>query len=543
MNQFYISNAKFLLLMVLIMAGSLLSLSARDGQKTVNSVATEVKVFFNGAQVMRTGEFNLDKGVSILIFEGLSQHINPATISVNGIGNFTILDVNHSINYLRVQEKSPEVKLLEDSLKILQDKAEFEMGMLWVAKEEESLFLANKDIGGTQTGVRATDIKEAADLFRTRLKEIKIKQIELGRKIKLLEESILRIRNQLDILHGITTQPTSEISVRVTSPAQSTGAIELNYYTEGAGWIPIYDLRAKSINEPVELVSKANVFQNTGETWDNVKLSVSSANPIQSGVSPILHPWHLGFYEPPGIELRQNKFASEDINIRGNVSALNEEAVNALGMADFTTVIETQTSFEFLIALPYTLPSDNQKHIVELQKIKFPVEFEYLCIPKIGSEAFLISKITGWENHNLLPGEIQLFFDDTFVGNSMLLPDVTNDTLHISLGRDKGISVKRTRLPEFTERRFLGQNREDSRGWEIVARNNKSEPVKLVVKDQIPVSTNKDIEVSVNETSGANLNKETGILTWRFELKPSESNTLRTSYTVKYPRNKTVILE
>jgi uncharacterized protein (TIGR02231 family) len=532
----------FLLLAVFFFAWFNLTLAAQEQSKTIHSSATEVKVFLSGAQVTRTAGFSIEPGVTVLSLEGLSQYINPATIQVSGKGNFIVLDVNHQVNYLKVQEKTREVVILEDSLKVLLEQVEFEKGMLWVSKEEESLLLANKNLGGTQTGVRSIDLKDAADLFRNRLREIKIRQLDLSKKIRLLEESISRLRNQLATLQGKPNPPSSDIFVKVSSSAKVSGTLEVNYFTNGAGWVPVYDLRASKITEPVEVISKASLFQNTGEKWEKVKLAVSSANPVQAGVKPILQPWYLGFYEPVRREL-QGKVAG--VQIRGVKSVVEDAEIyeEALSMADFTTISETQVSFEFQIDMPYNLPPDNKRYTVDLQKHNFITEFEYHIIPKIDTDAFLMAKITGWENQNLLPGEIQLFFEGTFVGKSYLDPGATSDTLQISLGRDKGISVKRTRLAEFTERKFLGTNRIESRGWEIVVRNNKSMAVKLLIEDQIPVSINKEIEITANEVSGADYNKESGKLLWRIELKPSESKTFRTKYTVKYPRNKTVLLD
>ena len=519
--------------------------ASQEQQKTVNSFATEVKVFLSGAQVTRTAALTIEPGVTVFVLEGLSQYIQPATIQVNGRGNFIIMDVNHQMNYLRMREKSREVLMLEDSLQILQEQLEFERGMLWVSKEEESLLLANKNLGGAQTGVRSADLKDAADLFRNRLREIKVRQLELGRKIKSLEDSIQRIKNQLNSLQGISNPPTSDIYVKVSASAKTSGTLEVNYYTGGAGWQPLYDLRAGRINEPVEVISKANVFQNTGEKWEKVKLSVSSANPVQSGVKPILQTWYLGFYEPIPQRVSSRRSLSPESAKSYEMMAIvpEDEMVEALSMADYTTTIETQVSFEFQITMPYTLPSDTKKYTVDLQKLIFPAEFEYQCVPKIDTDVFLVAKVSGWENQSLLPGEVQLFFEGTFVGKSYLDPRATSDTLQISLGRDKGISIKRTRLPEFTERRFLGQNRIESRGWEIAARNNKSMTVNLMIEDQLPVSTNKEIEITPSELSGGDFNKETGKLIWRMELSPSESKTFRTKYSVRYPRNRTIILD
>jgi uncharacterized protein (TIGR02231 family) len=216
---------------------------------------------------------------------------------------------------------------------------------------------------------------------------------------------------------------------------------------------------------------------------------------------------------------------------------------DAMSLSESVVIIENQVSFEYELGVPYSLPPDGKKYTLDLQTHSFPASFEYHCIPKIDTDAFLIARVTGWESQNLLPGDMQLFFEGTYVGKSVLDPGSTNDTLQLALGRDKGIVVKRTRLPEYTERRFLGQNRTDTRAWEISVRNNKPLPVKLILEDQIPISTNKDIEISAQEVSGASLNRETGKLIWTLELNNGESNILRTKYSVKYPKDKTVVLD
>jgi uncharacterized protein (TIGR02231 family) len=537
---FFVRNPLFLGLCLALVLFGVIQASAYAMEKTVSSSATSVRVFLNGAQVTRSASFSLDQGTTTVVLEGLSQFINPSTIQVSGKGNFLVMDVNHQMNYLQEQEKTREIRLLEDSLSKLSGQLEFEKGMLWVSREEESLLLSNKALGGTQTGVKTSDLKEAADFFRTRLKEIKTKQLEHERKIKELDDSIQKIQAQLALQKGKRTRPTSQISVTLSAAGKTNGTLEVSYFTQGAGWTPFYDLRAKSVNDPVELLVKAQVFQNTGETWNMVRFSVSSANPVRTGQRPDLNPWYLGFFQPPSSQVmirgmaRQSKLSTEEVFM------VMDDAVS---LSESVVVSENQVSFEYELAVPYSLPPDGKKYTLELQTHSFPASFEYHCIPKIDTDAFLIARVTGWESQNLLPGDMQLFFEGTYVGKSILDPGSISDTLQLALGRDKGIVVKRTRLSEYTERRFLGQNRIDSRGWEISVRNNKALPVKLIVEDQIPVSTNKEIEISAQEVSGAAFNRETGKLTWTVYLSNGEGKTFRTKYSVKYPKDKTVVLD
>jgi hypothetical protein len=71
-------------------------------------------------------------------------------------------------------------------------------------------------------------------------------------------------------------------------------------------------------------------------------------------------------------------------------------------------------------------------------------------------------------------------------------------------------------------------------------KNNKVTTVDMLLKDQYPVSSVKEIEVKLDDAGAAAVNEETGVLTWKLQLKPGESRKVRFTYTVKYPKDKTI---
>jgi uncharacterized protein (TIGR02231 family) len=151
-----------------------------------------------------------------------------------------------------------------------------------------------------------------------------------------------------------------------------------------------------------------------------------------------------------------------------------------------------------------------------------------------------MARATGWEEYNLLPGQANIFFEGTFVGKSFIDPNNTKDTLSISLGRDKRIVVKREKLKDLTSRNFIGSTKKESYAYEISIRNTKAESVKIIIEDQIPVSQNTQIEVSLQDASGAKYSKQTGKLIWEWELKANESKKLVYKFEVKYPKDKQI---
>jgi uncharacterized protein (TIGR02231 family) len=164
-------------------------------------------------------------------------------------------------------------------------------------------------------------------------------------------------------------------------------------------------------------------------------------------------------------------------------------------------------------------------------------------VRKLEKDVFLLAKVTGWEKLNLLAGQANLFFEDKYVGQSYIETRQTDDTLALSLGRDKNITVTRIRKKDFAEKQILGNNVTETREWDLTVHNKKKQAVVLTLEDQAPVSTDKEIKVDLVNTSGAQVDAPTGKLTWRYVLNPSESRSVTVKYTVKHPKNRTVVLE
>lgn len=515
---------------------------AQEKPLPVSSKINKVTVFVNGAQVTRNAFVMLKPGNHQLVFENLPQAINAQSIQISGTGDFTILSVNNKLNYLKTQQKSKDMVALEDSVEILQNKLRTNNASLEVLKDEESLLKANQNLGGSQTGVKVEELKAALDLFRSRLTDIKTKTIKVSIENSKITLEIQNLNNQLNQLRNNRNTPTSEVVVSVSSPAASKVQLEISYLVSNAGWTPTYDIRAIDIMKPIDLIYKAKVFQSTGENWNDIKITLSTGNPEISGNAPIVNPWYLSFMEPVS-RLKNSEMAAPEMKLEETVVVGYGTQKKAQTTSLFTQTAINQTTVEFKIEIPYNVPSDNQQYTIEIKSFTLPATYEYYCAPKIDTEAFLLAKITGWEDLNLLSGETSLFFEGTYVGTAYIDTQNTKDTMKVSLGRDKSIVVTRTRQKDFTSKKFIGSTRKDSRSFEIVARNKKKQPVNLLIEDQIPVSTSKEIEIeSINNTGGI-LEKASGKLTWKMQLQPSESKTFTTGYTVSYPKDKSIILE
>jgi TonB-dependent SusC/RagA subfamily outer membrane receptor len=209
-------------------------------------------------------------------------------------------------------------------------------------------------------------------------------------------------------------------------------------------------------------------------------------------------------------------------------------------MVNYTTQNENDLNTTFNIDIPYDIASNAKPNSVSLQEYTMPAHYQYLAIPKLDPDAFLMADITGYEKLNLLPGEGNVIFENMYVGKSSINPGSTNDTLNLSLGRDKQIIIKREKIAELTGTKFLASNKKQTFTYEIKVRNNKKDAISLLLKDQYPVATDKNMEITLLQSDNAVVNDETGELIWKLNIAAGETKKVRISYSIKYPTDKII---
>jgi hypothetical protein len=603
-------------------------------EKELPTKIEEVTVFLNGAQVFETGKISIPAGKTLVRVKDLSPHLEEQSIQVKAEGDFTILYVNHTMNFLSELKRNATADSLNQaiekiSLSILNDNARLE-----VLKEMLNLLAVNRSMGREDAGVSLTQLKEALTLYETEISNIKLEEIKITNSIASKKDEQKKLQDQLKGISDQNELPSSEIEILVRAEKQLDAKFFINYIVGNAGWFPKYDIRVINIESPLELTYKAEVFQNTGVDWKNIRLRFSNGDQKQSGQIPNLESWLLNYaryttvssgragtmapgniqrvqgviydaknrepipfanvmvkgttigttsdYDgrfdlmiPPGATHLQiayigykhkeilinasemiillesdvialEAFAVAEYSTRSGVSrgfAVPAEGSKAMAQAVITTMIEYQTTVEIEVDEPYSVKSGGEKLAVDLRKYQIEADYTYKAVPKVDKDAFLVARITNWDQYNLLQGEANLYYEETYVGRSILDTRAIQDTLDISLGRDQNIVVRREKVEQFSRRRILGSNMVESRGFNITVRNTKSQPVKITVFDQVPVSVVSDISVSVTELSGAKHDEQNGKISWEMNLAPQEQKELNFQYEVKYPARERVILE
>lgn len=509
---------------------------AQERTLEVDSDIEEVTLFLQGAQVSRKGATPLKEGISRLVFTGITNKLDPNSIRVSSRNKVLILSVSGNNRIVNNPKKAPIIRMLEDSLQILQYELDLEKNTRFVLDQQESLLLTNKDLKGDK-GVVLIDLEDALIIYQKQLAQIKQGQLESKLREQKLETRKYQMQQQLNEFRRSNQQPTYEVVVTVSASESSMmESFELSYFVNAATWIPTYDLRVEDLKKPVKLHYKADIYNNTGENWDNVKLTLSSGNPNLGGVPPVLVSQVLGFKA----NARVDGYGYEiDNNVTFKNGTTDEPSPGTVtfefGDAKFD---QKNTSFEFQIPTRLKVVANNQAQNVDLVQYDLKGTYQYFAIPKMEEDAFLLTKVTGWESLNLLIGDANIYFEGTFLGKTHIDPTVTADTLSVSLGRDKGVIVNREKLKEFCSSNFSGSKKKEIIVYEITVKNNKKDAVEVQIQDQIPVSTNKEISVEVVNISDARYIENSGKLIWNKTLAPGETVKLRIEYEVKYPKDK-----
>ena len=622
---------KLILLIALVQT---LGLSAQEmNEQEISSEVSKVSVFFENAQLIRQKKVTVKPGLTILKFVDLSPYIQAKSVQAKVNGNVTVQMVNHQLNYLDNLEKSAELMKLEASYQSLENEISIEQAHISVIDEEIIFLMENRNIGGKNQELSVANLKEASQFYSARLTALKLERIDRQKSAADLNMKLQNLRKQMNSLSTKKEFPSGEVLITVESKSQETINVELSYLVDNAGWYPSYDVRAKSIDDPLEITYKANVHQDTKVDWENVELTFSSNNPGLSGSAPELLTYYLNYGSvPPSYKASINEvsgkvmdsqghpipgtnvvvkgstigtitdmngyfslalpsgantlmfsyigYLSQEIPIRQaeitvimqeDIVSLNEVVVSGYASADYeseapamsrsrksapemkirgasslalpTVQLENQTNVEFKIDMPYSVKSDSRNYVVNMTAYEVPASYEYYCVPKIDSDAILLGYVTDWEKYKLLEGEANIFFEDTYIGKSILDVRFIKDTLSVSLGRDKGVVVNREKIKDLTSQKLIGAKKEETRAWRISVKNNKSQDIKMILLDQVPVPTLDEIELDLKEVSRGKWNEESGEIKWELELDSKESKDVVLRYAVKYPKYQNLIFD
>ncbi|MBS1643298.1 MAG: mucoidy inhibitor MuiA family protein [Bacteroidetes bacterium] len=584
-------------------AFTILFTKATDDKNNITALLKAVTVYKSGAEMQHQFSATLKQGNNEIWVNGISNNIDINSIQLKTPSGVTVMGIEFSNNYLIPVEKSTRIKMLEDSLQIIDKEKEKINISITNTTDLMEVLKANRDIKGTQTGLSVTELMKLMEYYKTKQLELQNDLSAFTDKKKKLDVQYNRIKSQIAEDDKKNTTTSGRLIIQFNTAIAGKYDFSFSYISPNAYWVPFYDVKMESITAPLKIIYRAKVFQTTGIDWKQIKLSLSNSVPSQWGNAPQIQSWYLGYINPvhamnktlvsaraySANTLSEAAIANYDIKEKKldasisqpiyvvNGSIMDEQEFQKIspsaikkmevlkgatatniygaratagaivvtlkdGLEDYVSVSDNTLNLSFDIDLPYDVPTNGKAQTAILQTIDAPALYKNYSIPKLDQDAYLLAVIPNWEKLNLLPGDANIIVEGTYVGKSFIDPNATTDSLNLTLGKDKRIIVKRDKIIDYSSVKFLGNNKVQKFTYEITVKNTKKETISLLLKDQYPLSTNKEIEVELLDANNADVDKDSGILNWQLTLAAGESKKIRFTYTVKYPKDKTLNL-
>ncbi len=528
-----------------------------NAQKPVFTQAQiqSARIYNNAAELKHKASAQISSGTSEIVITNVANYLNENTIQIGVPKNVTVMSVQFTNAYVEEYDNnqdSPLVKPVKEEI----EKKEAELNALLNQLNSERKSIELLDKNQSMSNAQNFSVAELTKL----LEFYKTKRTDLSNSIDKLEKQERTLQEELTALKGkLTFNETSaektsqgKLIVNVMSNQPATIPLEISYLTNQATWQPSYEMRIDKINEPINMLYKAQVQQNTGIDWKNVKLSLTSGPANQNTFAPELQPWFLDYYNPRAYSSNISMRASSSVTSKTIEGRPNADVVNTLQgqvpgleissapstINNFTQVNENQLNITFDIDIPYTILSNGKQHSVALKDTQLPATYSYVSIPKLDTNTYLIAKIKNYGEYNILPGEANVVFEGMYVGKTYVNANSNADELRLSLGKDQNISVTRTLINDKSGTKTLSSRKVQDFVYEISIRNNKKETISIFIEDQIPVSSNNDIEITLTDKSSAKIDEEKGKLSWDVTLKSNETKKIRFGYQVKSAKDK-----
>ena len=551
-------------------------LSQQINNQVIKTNIDKVKLYLTAGQMTHQQDLKLTEGRNKLIFSGISAYADPQSIQFKGEGAYKLVSVSTEMDFLAAEEFNPRISVLKDSLESLKDEEQNVNDILDSYFAEQAVLNTNRDLGGKDQNLTVAQIREAADFYRQRTLKVNQAITKLKKKRQELKGQIEDTRYQLVELNYNENQRSNQVIVLLDSEIATSMGCSLKYLVSDCGWAATYDLSATDINEQINLKYKAQVYNNTGNDWKDVALTLSTADPNLSASHPELSPWYLTHYEG------QKKSGKSYYAPQNNDADFRQQAISNINMANTRAydnyyiegeLSESKSQFddnnfklmqqrnvgnqnvqmmnieiselttEFEIKNTFSCPSDAKPYMVDVKDMNLDATFSHVTVPKLDRAAFLLAHIANWQELELIPGPTNVYFGGQYVGMSHIDTRNVSDTLSLSFGRDDKVTVMRKLKKEMSTKRVMGNTKKESYLYEIAIRNNRSMPIKIAVYDQIPISQSNDITVLVDELSNGVQDELTGEVEWNLKVSSGGVQGKEIGYTVRYPKNANITMK
>ncbi len=507
--------------------------------KEMVSEVKQVTVYQQGARITRVGKPQLTQGDNQLIIKGISADMDPRTLQVVVPEGLTLDRLTPRSNLLDPNEVSPGVQELIDQ------KKETELQRKTTAAEmaalESGLLIMQENKALENPSVKS--LSEWIAFNQKKILEIKKQLIKKENQLEELDEEIEKLNKQIRAEKQNPKAPTIDVIVNIKASRAGTFPIAVMYMVRKAGWTPVYDLRVADIDAPVEFTLKGSIYQQTGLSWDNVQVELSTYQPQYDNNRPILYPSYA-YLANLALRGEMKKFANVYQQSYKNKD-MDAEIVSELSVGGYETnkpsyKKEQGLSVSYALQGLKTIPPNGEPVSFSIEKQQAAASFIYHAVPKLQEKVILLANIKNWEKLGLLSGEAHIFFKNNYVGKTYIDPSQVKEKLPVSLGVDERVLIQRLRKKDYNQTYKLKSNREDLYAYEIKVKNNTNKMIKIEVLDQIPLSSDSKITVKPLEYGDGIYKKDNGSIIWTRELPVHQEERIKLEYKVIYPKKENV---
>lgn len=537
-----------------------------------------VTVFPSGAEATRAARLSLEKGEHTLVFSDLPAEAVPSSIRVDGkaTAGLEIQSVDTRRRYIpRADQEAlqKERKNIEDEIERLRDERGLVQGQEDAAQTQKALLQnlaqlpARPPMQEGQTFVPGapipqTDWAQLLTVIATGMPEAQRLALDAEVKRRDLDRRIEELEKKLSALAPGRTEQT-EVKVHVVAASALEADLTVRYQVRNASWTPRYDARldtgSKTAPPQLELARRADIVQRTGEDWSDVALLLSTTRPTANAAAPNIESLIVDFeperHPEPAAEAMPAPMAAYDgaSERRQKMTRDRESFSLAAGAAAPLHDIAEQGAnisaapFQAVFAVPgrLSVPATGEAKRVFLQQDAVEPVLTVRTVPKVDAKAYLYAKLVLPKNSPLLPGEVSLFRDGTFVGTGTLPVLAPGEQHELGFGADDQVRVRHAIADEKRgETGLISSARTDSRNFRITVKNMHERAVDLVIHDQIPVSQNDDIKVELigpTQPTKKDVDSKRGVIAFESKLNPEEERLIEFGYRVIWPGARSIV--
>lgn len=557
----------------------LLAGSAHAAEITAQSKVDAVTVFPSGAEVVRTGKVKLEKGEHVIVFSDVPAQAAPNSIRVEGrsTGKFEIgsVDTRH-LFVPRTDEAAAasERRRIEDELDTLRDARGMLDGQVLAAETQKTLIanLAQLPVRPAPPQIAAGSPPEdwsrilaligsgTSEAVRAG-QDAQVRMRDLDHKIEDLEKKLASI--------APAREERTEVKVYVSATDALEADISVRYQVPNASWIALYDARlatgTKDAAPRLDLTRRASISQNTGESWDDVTVVLSTTRPTAGAAAPELFPMTVDYVPEPKpvpvgrMDDQRTRNMAADRKVMGGLGAGEQDAMaEAAPMAATAPApapivqdaiqrgaLAVAAPFQALFAVPgrLTVPNTGEAKRVQLSEDSMEPQLAVRTVPKDDAKAYLYAKLVLPKGSPILPGTVALFRDGTFVGNGLLPVLSPGEEHELGFGIDDSVRVRHAIVEDKRgQTGLISSSKTDTRNYRVTIKNLHQRPISLTLYDQIPASQNQDIKVERTGLAPTreNIDDKRGVLVWESKLDPEEEKVFEFGYRVSWPAAKAI---